>query len=144
MQSSKIPLGLYLIGGKDSNSKSLSSVEVLGFDNCSVPDLPEWRYNHASFVTKWGALAVCGGFWDGKPFSSDCLVLNKTSKKWERNVLGDIFGNTVWELSTLILGLIWFILLRLPFFQMVSKNGLWVQDLQRRSNVQLKYPTQVS
>ena len=99
MQSSQMPLGVLLIGGKDSNYSSLSSVEVMGFDNCSVPDLPELRYKHGSFKTGWGSLAVCGGWchqwWDGKPISSDCLVLNTTSKQWERGVLGNLIGNTV-------------------------------------------------
>ena len=43
MQSSQKPLGLLLIGGTDSSYASLSSVEVFGLDNCSVPDLPEDR-----------------------------------------------------------------------------------------------------
>merc|ERR1712130_260170 len=65
-----MPLGVFLIGGFDTNS-----VEVIGFDNCSVPDLPELRYDHGSFITGWGSLAVCGGWWEGKSISSDCLVL---------------------------------------------------------------------
>ena len=60
-----------------------------------MPDLPEERLNHGSFITKSGALAVCGGSWAGKPFSSDCLVLNSTSKQWERGVLGPLLGNSV-------------------------------------------------
>ena len=98
------PMGLSLIGGKVSDSRTLSSVEVLGLRNCSIPDLPEWRYNHGSFITEWGSLAVCGGSWDGKPFSSDCLVLDRASKTWERNILGDIFGNTVLGVVTLDIG----------------------------------------
>ena len=87
-------MGILLIGGK--SYQAFSSVEVLGFDNCSVPDLPEWRYNHGSFLTEWGALAVCGGFWEGKPLSSsDCLVLNSALKQWERGILGDVLGGTV-------------------------------------------------
>ena len=79
-------------------------MEIIGFNNCSVPDLPEWRYNHGSFVTEWGSLAVCGGWWKGKPFSSDCLVLNRTSELWQRGVLGDIFGNTVLGVVSMVIG----------------------------------------
>ena len=90
MQLSEGPLGVLLIGGFHSNS-----VEVIGLDNCSVPDLPEVRHGHGSFVTGWGSLAVCGGWWDGKPMSSDCLVLNTTSKQWERGILGNLIGSAV-------------------------------------------------
>ena len=51
MQSLQKPRGILLIGGKDSNYDGLSSVEVFGLGNCSVPDLPEWRYDHGSFIT---------------------------------------------------------------------------------------------
>merc|ERR1719458_1220936 len=95
MQSSQKPLGLLLIGGTDSSYASLSSVEVFGLDNCSVPDLPELRFNHGSFMTGWGSLAVCGGWWAGRLVSSDCLVLNTTSKQWERGVLGNLLGEYV-------------------------------------------------
>ena len=84
-----------MIGGRDAGLQGLSSVEVIGLENCTVPDLPEWRYNHGSFVTEWGSLAVCGGWWEGKPLSSDCLVLNRTSQLWERDILSEVFGNTV-------------------------------------------------
>ena len=104
MQSSQKPLGLLLIGGKGSSYASLSSVEVFGLDNCSVPDLPENRYDHGSFLTGWGSLAVCGGWWEGKPVSSDCLVLNTTSKQWERGVLGNLLGDTVLGVITMDVG----------------------------------------
>ena len=90
MQLSEGPLGVLLIGGFDSNS-----VEVIGLDNCSLPDLPEVRRDHGSFLTVWGSLAVCGGLWDGKPMSSDCLVLNTTSKQWQRGILGNVLGSSV-------------------------------------------------
>ena len=95
MRPSQRPLGLLLIGGLDTGYKGLASVEVIGLDNCSVPDLPEWRYDHRSFQTEWGSLAVCGGWWAGKPLSSDCLVFNTTLRRWERGVLGAILGNTI-------------------------------------------------
>ena len=97
-------MGVLLMGGKDSTYSSISSTEVIGLDNCSVPDLPEWRYNHGSFVTGWGSLAVCGGWWGGKPFSSDCLVLNTTIGKWERGVLGNVLGNYVRGVISLDVG----------------------------------------
>ena len=62
MQLSEGPLGVLLIGGLDSNHSRISSVEIIGFDNCSVPDLPEERFGHGSFLTVWGSLAVCGGW----------------------------------------------------------------------------------
>ena len=98
------PLGMFLIGGRGPSSNGLLSAEVVGLDNCTLPDLPEWRYNHGSFVTEWGSLAVCGGWWDGKPFSSDCLVLDKTSKRWERGLLGSSFGNTVLGVANMDVG----------------------------------------
>ena len=105
MQTSQMPLGgLLLIGGKDSNNRSLSSIEVISLDNCSVPDLPERRNNHGSFMTGWGSLAVCGGWWAGKPISSDCLVLNTTSSQWERGILGNVLGSTVLGVVSLDVG----------------------------------------
>ena len=87
--------GFVLLGGLDSSDNGLSSVEVVGLDKCTVPHLPELRYNHGSFLTEWGALATCGGYWAGKPWSSDCLVLNSTSRQWERDVLGPLLGEYV-------------------------------------------------
>ena len=81
-----------------------SSVETFGFDNCSVPDLPEWRSHHGSFMTSWGSLAVCGGWWEGKPASSDCLVLNKTSRQWERGILGGPLWSNVLGVASLDIG----------------------------------------
>ena len=104
MQSSQMPLGVLLIGGLDHIR--LSSVEVIGLDNCSVPDLPESRNYHGSFMTGWGSLAVCGGWWDGRPLSSDCLVLNTTSKEWERGVLGNLPVNYVLGVGSAVLGVV--------------------------------------
>ena len=92
------------MGGKDPSDKSISSTEVIGLDSCSVPDLPEERYNHGSFMTEWGSLAVCGGWWAGKPWSSDCLVLNTTSKQWERGILGAVLGEDVLGVITMDVG----------------------------------------
>ena len=97
--------GILLIGGLNSNNSGLSSVELIGLDNCSVPDLPEWRYNHGSFITYWGSLAVCGGWLDSKPWSSDnCLVFNATSKQWEQGLLGDVLGATVLGVISMDIG----------------------------------------
>ena len=72
-----------LIGG-DSESGPLSSVETVGFAaDCMVPDLPEKRYGAGSFESN-GKLTLCGGWWDGKPNSTDCLALNKEEGRWER------------------------------------------------------------
>ena len=53
-----------VLGGLESGSyaNATSSIAMIGFDNCSVPDLPETRYHHGGFVTSWGSLAVCGGY----------------------------------------------------------------------------------
>ena len=101
MQSAQRPLGVLLIGGLDSNNSSLSSVEVFSLENCSVPDLPEGRYNLGTFMTGWGSLAVCGG-WLGQ--STDCLVLNTPLRRWERGLLGNILGNIVLGVVSLDIG----------------------------------------
>ena len=97
---------MVVIGGREGGfyGDTTSSVEMIGFDNCSVPDLPETRYHHGGFVTSWGSLAVCGGYWSGKPASSDCLVLNTTSRQWERGVLGGLLGDAVVGVVTLDVG----------------------------------------
>ena len=85
-----------LIGG-DSKDGPLSSVEPLGFPaNCMIPDLPEKRYGAGSFVAPQldGQLTVCGGWWDGKPNSTDCLTLNKEEGRWERGHLKGTPGGT--------------------------------------------------
>merc|ERR1719234_67838 len=89
------PPGLLLLGGQ-SIEGPLASVEMFGFDNCTIPSLPETRYAFGSFIapTDPPQLAVCGGWWMGKPNSTDCLTLNVTSNQWERGtftngLLGD-------------------------------------------------------
>ena len=79
------PPGLLLLGGQSTKGQ-LSSIETFGFDeNCTIPPLPETRYGFGSFITPTLSpqLAVCGGWWMGKPNSSDCLTLNVTSGQWE-------------------------------------------------------------
>ena len=88
------PPGLLIIGG-ESVEGPLSSAETFGLENCTVPPLPETRYGHAAFLTSSQQLAVCGGWWEGKPRSTDCLVLNKTSGQWERGLLGELHGQSV-------------------------------------------------
>ena len=89
------PPGLLLIGGQSSEGPT-SSIEMFGFENCTIPPLPETRYDSGAFITlnQIPQLAVCGGWWMGKPNSSDCLTLNVTAGQWERGtftngVLGD-------------------------------------------------------
>merc|ERR1719239_2021883 len=89
------PPGLLLLGGQ-STERQLTSIETFGFENCSIPSLPETRYSFGSFIapTEPPQLAVCGGWWMGKPHSTDCLTLNVTSNQWERGtftngLLGD-------------------------------------------------------
>ena len=89
------PPGLLLLGGQSAEGQ-LTSIETFGFDNCTIPPLPETRYGHGSFITPTQPpqLAVCGGWWMGKPNSTDCLTLNVTSAQWERGtftngLLGD-------------------------------------------------------
>ena len=89
------PPGLLLLGGQ-STEGPLASIEMFGFENCTIPPLPETRYAFGSFIapTEPPQLAVCGGWWMGKPHSTDCLTLNVTSNQWERGtftngLLGD-------------------------------------------------------
>ena len=89
------PPGLLLLGGQSTDGQ-LTSIETFGFENCAIPPLPETRYGFGSFIvpTQKPQLAVCGGWWMGKPISSDCLTLNVTSGQWERGaftngLLGD-------------------------------------------------------
>ena len=89
------PPGLLLLGGQSAEGQ-LTSIETFGFENCSIPPLPENRYGFVSFIapTQPPQLAVCGGWWEGKPNSTDCLTLNVTSGQWERGtftngLLGD-------------------------------------------------------
>ena len=89
------PPGLLLLGGQSTKGQ-LASIETFGFENCTIPPLPETRYAFASFITPTHPpqLAVCGGWWMGKPNSTDCLTLNVTSAQWERGtftngLLGD-------------------------------------------------------
>ena len=89
------PPGLLLLGGQSSEGQ-LTSIETFGFETCTIPPLPETRYGFGSFIvpTYPPQLAVCGGWWMGKPNSSDCLTLNVTSSQWERGtftngLLGD-------------------------------------------------------
>ena len=88
------PQGVLLLGGMSSDQQLISS-ESLGLANCTVPPLPETRYGHATFRTFFNQIAVCGGWWQGKPNSSDCLLLNKTSGTWDRGYMSDIFGDGV-------------------------------------------------
>ena len=79
------PPGLLLLGGQSTEGQ-LTSIETFGLDNCNISSLPETRYGFGSFITPTQPpqLAVCGGWWMGKPISTDCLTLNVTSGQWER------------------------------------------------------------
>ena len=84
------PPGLLILGGQ-STKGPLSSVETFGFENCSIPSLPEFRYGFGSFIapTDPPQLAACGGWWKGKPNSTDCVTLNSTSSQWERGMFSN-------------------------------------------------------
>ena len=91
------PPGLLVMGGQ-SAERQLTSVETFGFENCTIPPLPETRYGFGSFITptQKPQLAVCGGWWMGKPNSTDCLTLNVTSGQWERGtVTNGLLGDGV-------------------------------------------------
>ena len=79
------PPGLIILGGQ-SKYEQLASIETFGFEDCTIPQLPETRYGLGSFVTptEYKKLAVCGGWWEGKPHSTDCLTLNTANGQWER------------------------------------------------------------
>ena len=87
--------GLLLLGGQSTEGQ-LNSIETFGFENCTIPPLPETRYSCGVFITPTQSpqLAVCGGWWKGKPNSTDCLTLNIETAQWERGsfdngLLGD-------------------------------------------------------
>ena len=91
------PPGLLLLGGLSSDG-TLSSVETFGFEDeeCRIPELPEPRYGLAAFKTSSNQLAVCGGWWEGRHESTDCLTLDKTEAQWVRGTLkGSLFGEGV-------------------------------------------------
>ena len=91
------PPGLLVLGGQSSDGQ-LTSVEAFGFENCTIPPLPEPRYGFGSFLTPspQPQLAVCGGWWMGKPNSTDCLTLNVASGQWERGSFSNgLLGNGV-------------------------------------------------
>ena len=91
------PPGLLLLGGQSAEGQ-LASIESFGFENCSIPPLPETRYSFGSFIvpTQPPQLAVCGGWWMGKPTSTDCLTLNVASVQWERGrFTNGLFGDGV-------------------------------------------------
>ena len=97
------PPGLIVLGGQSGGGSPISSVEVFGFedDNCSLPDLPETRYGLAAFKTSSNQLAVCGGWWEGKPDSTDCLTLDNSLGQWVRgNFEGTLFGEGVRGVAT--------------------------------------------
>ena len=118
-----------LIGGG-----STSSVEMIGIDKCSVPDLPEARALHGSFMTSWGSLAVCGGWWSGKPASSDCLVLNTASRRWERGVLDGRLGGAVLGVVTLDVGI--YMVHSLSSFFLPSDEHEWIAGPNPPQSVQ--------
>ena len=91
------PPGLVVLGGL-SQDGPLSSAETYGFedDECSIPQLPEPRYGLAAFKTSSNELAVCGGWWEGKANSTDCLTLDTTKALWVKGTLkGNLFGEGV-------------------------------------------------
>ena len=77
--------------------RPLSSIETFGFEddnNCTIPNLPETRYGLAAFKTSSGKLSVCGGWWEGKPDSTDCLTLDTSNGQWTRGSFeGNLFGD---------------------------------------------------
>ena len=90
--------GLLLLGGQSTRGHQLATIDTIGFENCAVPNLPETRYGFGSFIipTHPSQLAVCGGWWMGKPTSTDCLTLNVTSGQWERGTFTNgLFGDSV-------------------------------------------------
>ena len=91
------PPGLLVLGGQSTKGQ-LTSIETFGFENCTIPSLPETRYDFGTFITptQLPQLAACGGWWMGKPNSTDCLTLNVTSAQWERGTFNNgLLGNGV-------------------------------------------------
>ena len=61
-QEPSSPPGLLVLGGQTKEGP-IASVETFGFENCTIPPLPETRYGFGSFLTPTEPpqLAVCGG-----------------------------------------------------------------------------------
>ena len=62
--------------GKNKNKNYLSSVELITrtpSDNCSIPDLPQPRYDHSLSLLSGGRLLVCGGKDDRQNLLDSCL-----------------------------------------------------------------------
>ena len=83
--------------GGQSEAGPLSRVESFGFeDDCEIPNLPEARYGFAAFKTFSNQLAVCGGWWEGKLNTTDCLLLDTEKGQWVRGAFeGNLHGEAV-------------------------------------------------
>ena len=92
-----------MLGGQSVDGP-LSSIEAFGFEDdnkCNIPKLPETRYGFAAFKTFSNQLAVCGGWWQGKPNSTDCLTLDTSEAQWVRGTFeGKLFGEGVRGVAT--------------------------------------------
>ena len=96
------PPGLVVLGGLAPDGP-LSSAETFGFedDKCNIPHLPDSRYGLAAFKTSSNQLVVCGGWWESKLDSTDCLVLHASEGQWVREMFkGHLFGEGVRGVAT--------------------------------------------
>ena len=70
--------------GKNKNKNYLSSVELIPrtpSDTCSIPDLPQPRYDHSLSLLSGGRLVVCGGSGIGNRLNS-CISWVAGNASW--------------------------------------------------------------
>ena len=71
-----------MVGGSDGNGNLFSSVEIFPPSNtCSIPDLPQPRYDHSLSLLSGGRLVVCGGSGKGRNFDS-CISWIAGNASW--------------------------------------------------------------
>jgi len=84
--------GVLITGGFAAGSR-LSSVEVYpSTSGCSPPPLPAGRSAHTTFLTSEPnpVIATCGGTLEGEWRTASCLVLDKSSQRWDESRMGDL------------------------------------------------------
>ena len=70
------------MGGYDGNN-ALSSVEIFPPSNsCTIPDLPQPRYDHSLSLLSGGRLVVCGGSGKGGNRFDSCISWVAGNNSW--------------------------------------------------------------
>ena len=58
--------------------------------NCTIPNLPGFRYEATTFITATQQIVTCSGRGYGNTKFFDCLVLNLAAQRWEAGIIGDL------------------------------------------------------